>query len=37
MLSNVNHNKDKDYTGDGLYRPQSITDQRLTGRTESPR
>lgn len=30
VLSHVNQNKKKDYTGDGLYRPQQISDQRMT-------
>jgi hypothetical protein len=30
VLKHVNKNKHKDYTGDGLYRPQQISEQRLT-------
>ena len=30
VLKHVNKNKKKDYTGDGLYRPQQISDQRMT-------
>lgn len=30
VLKHVNKNKKKDYSGDGLYRPQQISDQALT-------
>ena len=30
--AHVNKNKKRDFTKDGLYRPQQIDDQRLTGR-----
>lgn len=30
-VENVNEDKQKDYTKDGLYRPKQISDQRMTG------
>jgi len=36
VLKHVNMNKKKDFTRDGLYRPQQISDQQLThGSTKS--